>query len=38
MARNPGLYGRIFLNMLIGLALIEGMVIYTLVVALLMLF
>lgn len=38
MARNPGLYGRIFLNMLIGLALIEGMVIYTLVVALMMLF
>ena len=38
MARNPGFYGRIFTNMLIGLALIESLVIYTLVVVLLLLF
>jgi len=38
MARNPGLYGKIFTSMLIGLALIESLVIYTLVVALLLLY
>jgi len=38
IARNPGLYGRIFMNMMIGLALIEGLVIYTLVIALVKLF
>ncbi|MBI5816391.1 MAG: ATP synthase F0 subunit C [Nitrospinae bacterium] len=38
MARNPGFYGRIFTNMLIGLALIESLVIYTLVVVLLLLY
>lgn len=38
MARNPGLYGRIFTSMLIGLALIESLVIYTLVVVLLLLY
>jgi len=38
MARNPGFYGRIFTNMLIGLALIESLVIYTLVVVLILLY
>lgn len=38
MARNPGFYGRIFTNMLIGLALIESLVIYTLVIVLLLLY
>jgi len=38
MSRNPGFYGRIFTSMLIGLALIESLVIYTLVVVLLLLF
>jgi len=38
MARNPGFYGKIFTNMLIGLALIESLVIYTLVVVLLLLY
>jgi F-type H+-transporting ATPase subunit c len=35
MARNPGFYKNIFTNMIIGLALIEGLAIYTLVLALL---
>ncbi len=38
MARNPGFYGRIFTNMLIGLALIESLVIYTLVIVLVLLY
>lgn len=38
MSRNPGFYGRIFTNMLIGLALIESLVIYTLVIVLLLLY
>lgn len=38
MARNPGFYGKIFMNMMIGLALIESCIIYTLVVVLLLLF
>jgi len=38
MARNPGFYQRIFTNMMIGLALIEGFVIYTLVVAFMFMF
>ena len=33
MARNPGFYKNIFTNMIIGLALIEGLAIYTLVIA-----
>lgn len=38
MSRNPGFYGRIFTSMLIGLALIESLVIYTLVIVLLLLY
>lgn len=38
MARNPGFYQKIFPNMLIGLALIESLVIYTLVVVLILLY
>ncbi|MFW2330975.1 MAG: ATP synthase F0 subunit C [Nitrospinota bacterium] len=33
MSRNPGVYDRIFMNMMIGLALIEAFVIYTLVLS-----
>jgi F-type H+-transporting ATPase subunit c len=38
MARNPGFYQRLFPNMLIGLALIESLVIYTLVIVLILLY
>jgi len=38
MARNPGFYSKIFPNMLIGLALIESLVIYTLVIVLILLY
>ena len=38
MARNPGIYQRLFPSMLIGLAMIESLVIYTLVVVLLLLY
>jgi F-type H+-transporting ATPase subunit c len=38
MARNPGFYGKIFPTMLIGLALIESLVIYTLVIVLILLY
>lgn len=38
MSRNPGAYGKIFLNMMIGLALIEGFVIYTLVIVFLFMY
>lgn len=38
MARNPGFYQRLFPSMLIGLALIESLVIYTLVIVLLLLY
>ncbi len=38
MARNPGFYQKLFPNMLIGLALIESLVIYTLVVVLILLY
>ncbi len=38
MARNPGFYDKIFLNMMIGLALIESCIIYTLIIALVLLF
>jgi F-type H+-transporting ATPase subunit c len=38
MARNPGLYGKFFMILFIGLAFIESVVIYTLVVVLLLLF
>ncbi|MFQ5432515.1 MAG: F0F1 ATP synthase subunit C [Nitrospinota bacterium] len=38
MARNPGFYQRLFPSMLIGLALIESLVFYTLVIVLLLLY
>jgi len=38
MSRNPGFYQKLFPNMLIGLALIESLVIYTLVVVLILLY
>ena len=38
MARNPGFYQKLFPNMLIGLALIESLVIYTLVIVLILLY
>jgi F-type H+-transporting ATPase subunit c len=38
MARNPGFYNKIFMNMIIGLALIEALAIYTLVMAFLFMF
>ncbi len=38
MARNPGFYPKIFMNMMIGLALIEGFVIYTLVIVFLFMY
>lgn len=38
MARNPGFYGKIFTSMMIGLALIEGLVIYTLVIVFLFMY
>ncbi len=38
MARNPGFYQNIFTNFLIGMALIESLVIYTLVVVLILLY
>ncbi|MDH4183444.1 MAG: ATP synthase F0 subunit C [Nitrospinota bacterium] len=38
MARNPGLYGKFFMILFIGLAFIESVVIYTLVVVLLLLY
>ncbi len=38
MARNPGFYGKIFMSMMIGLALIEGFVIYTLVIVFLFMY
>ncbi len=38
MARNPGFYSKLFPNMLIGLALIESLVIYTLVIVLILLY
>ena len=38
MARNPGFYTKLFPNMLIGLALIESLVIYTLVIVLILLY
>lgn len=38
MARNPGAAGKITTTLLIGLALIESLVIYTLVIALILLF
>ncbi len=38
MARNPGFYNKLFPNMLIGLALIESLVIYTLVIVLILLY
>jgi len=38
IARNPGTAGKITTTLLIGLALIESLVIYTLVVALILLF
>ncbi|MBI3581176.1 MAG: ATP synthase F0 subunit C [Nitrospinae bacterium] len=37
-ARNPGAYQRLFPSMLIGLALIESLVIYTFIVVLILLF
>src|SRR3990172_5985027 len=38
IARNPGAAGKITTGLLIGLALIESLVIYTLVIALILLF
>jgi F-type H+-transporting ATPase subunit c len=38
IARNPGTAGKITTTLLIGLALIESLVIYTLVIALILLF
>ncbi|MDH5541787.1 MAG: ATP synthase F0 subunit C [Nitrospinota bacterium] len=38
MARNPGFYSKLFPNFLIGMALIESLVIYTLVVVLILLY
>lgn len=38
IARNPGAAGKITTTLLIGLALIESLVIYTLVIALILLF
>ncbi|MBF0170640.1 MAG: ATP synthase F0 subunit C [Nitrospinae bacterium] len=38
MSRNPGFYGRLFTNMMIGLALIEGAVLYVLVLALIFMY
>lgn len=38
MARNPGVYQNIFTAFLIGMALIESLVIYTLVVVLILLY
>ncbi|HEX9594247.1 MAG TPA: ATP synthase F0 subunit C [bacterium] len=38
IARNPGAYGNIFTAMIVGLALIESLAIYSLVVALIILF
>lgn len=38
IARNPGASGKITTTLLIGLALIESLVIYTLVIALILLF
>lgn len=38
MARNPGIYQKLFPSMLIGLAMIESLVIYTLVIVLLLLY
>ena len=38
MARNPGLYGKFFTILFIGLAFIESVVIYTLVIVLVLLY
>ncbi|MFA5624424.1 MAG: ATP synthase F0 subunit C [Bradymonadales bacterium] len=38
IARNPGAYNKIFMPMIIGLALIESLVIYGLLIALLSIF
>ena len=38
IARNPGAYGNIFTAMIVGLALIESLAIYALVVSLIILF
>jgi F-type H+-transporting ATPase subunit c len=38
MARNPGFYAKLFPNFLIGMALIESLVIYTLVIVLILLY
>lgn len=38
MARNPGFYSKLFPNFLIGMALIESLVIYTLVIVLILLY
>lgn len=38
MARNPGLYGKFFMILFIGLAFIESVVIYTLVIVLILLY
>jgi len=38
IARNPGAYGNIFTAMIVGLALIESLCIYSLVVSLIILF
>ncbi len=38
IARNPGAYGNIFTAMIVGLALVESLCIYSLVVALILLF
>ncbi|RMF84832.1 MAG: ATP synthase F0 subunit C [Nitrospirae bacterium] len=38
IARNPGAYGNIFTAMIVGLALVESLCIYALVVALIILF
>jgi len=38
IARNPGAYGNIFTAMIVGLALIESLCIYALVVSLIILF
>jgi len=38
IARNPGVYGRIFTVLLVGLAMIESLAIYVLVIALILLY
>lgn len=38
ISRNPGVYNRIFTTMLIGLAIIESLAIYVLVICLMILF